>query len=74
MFEDITAWQKMYLVGMIVGVAVFIHLIGWLTDKVKLEYRSTIDAWKLAIKQDLECSRKLVRRYHEEKRKAKINR
>jgi hypothetical protein len=69
MFEDITAWQKMYLVGMIAGIAVFIHLIGWLTDKVKLEYRSTVQGWKLAIKEDLERSKKLVRRYHEEKRK-----
>lgn len=68
MLEDITAWQKMYLVGMITGIAVFIHLVGWITDKVKLEYRSTVDAWKLAIKTDIERSRKLLKGLHETKR------
>ena len=68
LFSEMTFWQKMYLVGIIVGMAVFVEIIGWITDECKCTYKGFLGQCKLAIKTDFERSKTLWRNRHEKKR------
>jgi len=68
LISEMTFWQKMYLFGIIVGMALFVEIIGWITDECKITYKGFFKQCKLAIKTDFERSKTLWRNRHEKKR------
>lgn len=61
MMEDITFWQKLYLVGIVVGVTVFIEIIGRITDEVRIEYKGFFTDCRKAISSDWANTKKILR-------------
>ena len=53
LFGDMTFWQKYYLIGVIVGMALFVHLVGIITDEVKAGFQEFSDDCRLNIQRNL---------------------
>ena len=70
LFFELTFWQKYYLLGMAVGIWVFVHYIGELTDIVRPYFKEFTDDCMWNIRFNIAKSKAITRRFidHEEKR------
>jgi len=68
LFGDMTFWQKYYLIGVIVGMALFVHLVGVITDEVKAGFKDFVADCKTNIWYNVTKGKMILAgEYHHEK-------
>jgi len=70
LLNELTFWQKYYLIGIAVGIWSFVYYIGELTDMVRPYFKEFIDDCMWNIRFNIAKSKAVTRRFidHEEKR------
>ena len=70
LFWEMTFWQKLYFFNIAVGIWVFVHYIGELTDMVRPYFKEFMDDCMWNIRYNIAKSKAITRRFidHEEKR------
>ena len=70
LINELTFWQKYYLISIAIGMWAFVHYIGELTDLVRPYFKEFIDDCMSNIRRDIAKSKSITRRFvdHEKKR------